>query len=86
MILYNFKYRGPYEYEKFILNIFQFLNEMKDIQDTVEAETSNGLVATAQNLKEKIDYLLEYDPKDKNKINMPIDLQLACARERSSIL
>ena len=86
MILYNFKYRGPYEYEKFILNIFQFLNEMKDIQDTIEAETSNGLVATAQSLKEKIDYLLEYDPKDKNKINMPIDLQLACARERSSIL
>jgi hypothetical protein len=71
MILYNFKYRGPYEYEKFILNIYQFLNEMTDIQNTVEAETSTGLVATADALKKQINQLLE------------IDLELACARERS---
>lgn len=28
MILYNFRHRGPYEYDKFILNIFQFHNEV----------------------------------------------------------
>lgn len=28
MIPYNFRYRGPYEYDKFILNIFQFHNEV----------------------------------------------------------
>lgn len=28
MITYNFKHRGPYEYDKFVLNIFQFHNEV----------------------------------------------------------
>lgn len=28
MITYNFRHRGPYEYDKFILNIFQFHNEV----------------------------------------------------------
>ncbi len=74
MIQYNFKYRGPYEYEKFILNIFQFLNEMKDLQDTVEAETTTGLAATAEELKNKINTLLT------------IDAELAFVRERSLAL
>ena len=71
MILYNFKYRGPYEYEKFVLNICQFLNEMKDIQDAVKAETSSGLTATTKNLKAQIDALEKFD------------LMFACAMERS---
>jgi hypothetical protein len=28
MIHYNFRHRGPYEYDKFILNVFQFHNEV----------------------------------------------------------
>lgn len=32
MILYNIRYRGPYEYDKFILNIFQLNNEIKRLQ------------------------------------------------------
>ena len=28
MITYNFRHRGSYEYDKFILNIFQFHNEV----------------------------------------------------------
>ena len=29
MILYNIRYRGPFEYDKFVLNIFQIHNEVK---------------------------------------------------------
>lgn len=42
MILYNMRYRGPYEYDKFALNIMQFANEVKrlqgDLGDTTLAE------------------------------------------------
>lgn len=34
MIQYNIRYRGPFEYEKFVLNIMQQYNQMKDaLQD-----------------------------------------------------
>lgn len=29
MIIYNMRYRGPYEYDKFILNAFQLHNEVQ---------------------------------------------------------
>lgn len=31
MIVYNMRYRGPYEYEKFVLNILQYKNIIDDI-------------------------------------------------------
>lgn len=34
MIQYNIRYRGPFEYEKFVLNIMQQYNQTKDaLQD-----------------------------------------------------
>lgn len=44
MILYNIRYRGPYEYDKFVLDIFQTCNEVQRLikkfhecsKDTVE--------------------------------------------------
>ena len=36
MIHYNMRYRGPYEYEKFILNIFQYANAANDFEDEIE--------------------------------------------------
>lgn len=33
MILYNYRYRGPYEYDKYVNNIFQFFNETKYLED-----------------------------------------------------
>lgn len=33
MILYNYRYRGPYEYDKFVNNILQFFNETKFLED-----------------------------------------------------
>lgn len=35
MIKYNLRYRGPFEYDKFILSIFQFSNEVKLLQESV---------------------------------------------------
>lgn len=38
MIHYNMRYRGPYEYEKFILNVLQYSNNSHDFSSEV-----NGL-------------------------------------------
>ena len=40
MIHYNMRYRGPYEYEKFVLNVLQFANEANDFLDDLEKEQS----------------------------------------------
>ena len=34
------RYRGPYEYEKFVLNVLQFANEANDFLDDLEKEQS----------------------------------------------
>lgn len=38
MIIYNMRYRGPYEYDKTILNVLQFHNEVLDMKDKLEKE------------------------------------------------
>ena len=35
MIHYNMRYRGPYEYEKFILNVLQYSNNAHDFSSEV---------------------------------------------------
>ena len=57
MILYNFKYRGPYEYEKFVLNIFQFLNEMTDLQAELSSDMEMNLTDIKELLEEKLEAL-----------------------------
>lgn len=45
MILYNMRYRGPYEYDKFVLNVLQIanainlteINELKDNNEKLDA-------------------------------------------------
>lgn len=32
MILYNIRKNGPYEYDKFILNIYQIINDVREKQ------------------------------------------------------
>lgn len=40
MIHYNMRYRGPYEYEKFVLNILQYSNLVTDFSnDANELDT-----------------------------------------------
>lgn len=36
MILYNLRYRGPYEYDKFILNTFQLVNEIRRMEKKLD--------------------------------------------------
>lgn len=36
MIKYNLRYRGPFEYDKFILSILQYSNEVKYLQSSIQ--------------------------------------------------
>lgn len=55
MILYNMRYRGPYEYDKFILNIFQYHNEILRLEQELRAENETK----AEELQKKLDQMLE---------------------------
>ena len=57
MILYNMRYRGPYEYDKFILNVFQFHNEMLDIENGINESTETNLSALIEEMDESINSL-----------------------------
>ena len=52
MIFYNMRYRGPYEYDKFILNILQYSNVSNDfINDTTNPNTWSTLYAISNEVE-----------------------------------
>ena len=53
MIVYNMRYRGPYEYDKFILNVFQLHNEMIDLEKAVNSD--NASLASNEKLLDKLE-------------------------------
>ena len=55
MITYNMRYRGPYEYDKFALNILQYINIVKDITSSVNKNAENNLVSKSEKLAKYID-------------------------------
>ena len=55
MITYNMRYRGPYEYDKFALNILQYNNLVKDIVYAVNKNAENNLVSKSEKLAKYID-------------------------------
>ena len=55
MIKYNLRYRGPFEYDKMILSIFQFSNEVKILQEAV----TNGELALLKNDDNHVKKLLD---------------------------
>ena len=55
MITYNMRYRGPYEYDKFTLNILQYINLVKDITSSVNKNAENNLVSKSEKLAKYID-------------------------------
>ena len=55
MITYNMRYRGPYEYDKFALNILQYINLVKDISSSVNKNAENNLVSKSEKLVKYID-------------------------------
>lgn len=49
------RYRGPYEYDKFVLNIMQFVNETKRLKGELGDTTLAELKAMQKQLMEIID-------------------------------
>lgn len=48
MILYNFRHRGPYEYDKFVLNILQLHNEIVLLEQRLAEGSASQLATTVQ--------------------------------------
>lgn len=70
MILYNLRHRGPYEYDKFVLNILQYCNEVKDAVANINNSDSSDtlykydkyiddLLTQNEHLEKQIAYILE---------------------------
>lgn len=54
MIFYNMRYRGPYEYEKFVLNILQYTNIVNEItHDTSDVDMWD----TIKSLNNQVDHI-----------------------------
>lgn len=55
MISYNIRYRGPYEYDKFVLNILQLYNAIKlsELNELKNFEANNNsLIAIEKTINE----------------------------------
>lgn len=73
MILYNIRKRGPYEYDKFILNTFQLTNEVKRMERNIEENDTSELMRQAKVL----DALFESDTQVESQLH-----KLLLVRER----
>ena len=80
MITYNMRYRGAYEYDKFALNIFQFLNLSNSISDKINKEKKDNIVSYIEQLNEYISYLYGNDTTTNN-----IQDKLSIYTERNTI-
>lgn len=57
MILYNMRYRGPFEYDKFVLNTFQMANEAKSILKKVnknDIDSLNSMLKCLDDIYQKL--------------------------------
>ena len=50
MIHYNMRYRGPYEYEKFLLNVLQYSNMSHDFSSEVNEIEENETLKELQEI------------------------------------
>lgn len=67
MINYNMRYRGPYEYDKFVLNIFQYSNAMYDFEnDLKNSDEFKSIKSIEQTINDKFNEMVkEYGFSDK---------------------
>lgn len=73
MILYNICRRGPYDYDKFILNILQLCNEVRRMEKDVKEKEENSLLT-----KEKeLDAAMEKETSEDSRLS-----QLLLLREK----
>lgn len=59
MIKYNMRYRGPYEYDKFALNIFQFSNAVNDVNNYINTDKNTFIKEYANTINSAIDSLYD---------------------------
>ena len=71
MILYNIRHRGPFEYEKFVLNILQVSNETKRLLKRFNA-TADSTIPKKQ---EQIDKLLDSLSGEKGILQSVVTMQ-----------
>lgn len=74
MIIYNNRYRGPFEYDKFALNILSFHNIMNELE-TLEIKGTKKEFNNLKKIKDNIDIFFEEYTKAnglRNKINLSI--------------
>ena len=50
MILYNMRYRGPFEYDKFVLNIFQIHNEIRMLVRKFSENEEDNLIDVSKDI------------------------------------
>ena len=71
MILYNIRHRGPFEYDKFVLNILQVSNETKRLLKRFNA-TADSTIPKQQ---EQIDKLLDALSGEKGMLQSVVTMQ-----------
>lgn len=59
MILYNMRYRGPFEYDKFVLNIFQVANEAKSLVKKFNSNELDSLKSLHNLINDKYEKLTQ---------------------------
>ena len=57
MILYNYRYRGPYEYDKFICNTLQLYNDVQKLEN----KFNKGKYSDLANYRKQLDNLIEQE-------------------------
>lgn len=58
MIIYNNRYRGPYEYDKFVLNILSLHNVLENLE-TVEIKGTVAQVNTLKAVSKEVNEVFE---------------------------
>lgn len=61
MILYNMRYRGPFEYDKFVLNIFQIHNEVKMLVRKFNKNEEGNLIDIYKDINQIYESLTDKD-------------------------
>lgn len=61
MIRYNMRYRGPYEYDKFVLNILQYSNDIYNFENDL---SEKGAYTTIKELEDSVNDLFDRITKE----------------------